>query len=69
MNKHDEAVRLLANGFSEEFAEYCAGHERIHDLMQELAMEFIEENIPIVNEEVAFDVGTELLMSVTVRSV
>ena len=69
MNYHDEAVRRLAQGFSEEFAEFCAGHERIHEIMMDLASEFVNTNIPIVNEDDQTDVAVELLMNVTVRPV
>ena len=69
MNYHDEAIRRLATGFSSEFAEFCAGDERMHEIMMTLADEFVEQNIPIVKEEDATDVATELLMSVTVTTV
>ena len=69
MNKHDEAVRLLAAGFSEDFAEFCAGHDRMHELMMELAEEFTQENIPIVNEDAHYDVCYELMMNVTIQKV
>ena len=69
LNLHDHAIRLLATGFASEFAESVAGDERVHELMMELASEFVEQNIPIVKEEDAIDVAAELLMSVTVRTV
>ena len=69
MNYRDEAIRLLADGFSGEFAEFCAGDERVHELMMELASEFVNTNIPIVDEEGQTDLAMELLMSVTVRTV
>ena len=69
LNRHDEAIRLLANGFSSEFAEFCAGDERMHELMMDLASEFVTENIPVVTEESQVDVASELLMSVTVTRV
>ena len=69
MNYHDEAVRRLAEGFAEEFAESVAGDERLHELVMELASEFVEKNIPIVNEYDATDVAMELLMNTTVRKV
>ncbi len=69
LNKHDEAIRRLSTGFSGEFAEFCAGHEMMHDLMMELAEQFVEENIPVVSEESQIDLASELLMSVTVTSV
>jgi len=69
LNLRDHSIRLLASGFSSEFAETCAGDERMHDLMMELASEFVEKNIPIVDEEAATDVAVELLMNITVRTV
>ena len=64
-----EAIRLLANGFSSQFAEEIASDARMHELMMELASEFVEKNIPIVKEDDQIDVAAELLMNVTVREV
>ena len=69
MNYHDEAIRRLATGFSEDFAEFCAGHEMMHELMMDLASEFVDTTIPIVKEDDATDLACELLMSVTVTKV
>ncbi len=69
MNYHDEAIRRLATGFSSEFAEFCAGDERMHEMMMTLADEFVEQNIPIVKEDDATDVAIELIMGVTVTKV
>ena len=69
MNLHDEAVRRLAQGFSDEFAEFCAGDERMHEIMMDLASEFVNTNIPIVNEDDQTDVACELIMNITVRPV
>ena len=64
-----EAIRLLAQGFSTQFAEEIAGDERMHELIAELAEEFVSTNIPIVDEEYATDVAVELLMNVTITKV
>ena len=69
MNRYDEAIRRLSDGFSSEFAEFCAGDERMHELMMDLASEFVGENIPVVSEESQIDVASELLMAVTVTKV
>ena len=69
INYHDIAIRLLANGFSDDFAQFCAGDERMHELMMDLASEFVDTNIPIVKEDDAYDVAAELLMGVTVTKV
>jgi len=69
LNRYDEAIRLLANGFADNFAEEVAGDERVHELMMTLAEEFVERNIPIVSEDSQIDMAAELIMNVTVTKV
>ena len=69
MNNYDNSIRLLASGFADEFAEFVAGEERVHELMMDLASEFVDKEIPVVTEEAQIDVAAELLMSVTVTKV
>ena len=69
INRYDEAIRRLATGFSDEFAEFCAGDERMHELMMDLAAVFVTENIPVVSEDSQYDVAAELIMNITVRPV
>ena len=68
-NLYNESVRRLADGFSSEFAEFCAGDERVHEIMMLLASEFVETNIPVVSEDSHHDVATELIMGITVTKV
>ena len=69
LNLRDNAIRLLAAGFAEEFADYVAGDERMHELMMDLAYEFVSKNIPIVDEDGTFDVAHELIMNTTISKV
>ena len=69
INRYDEAIRRLATGFSDEFAEFCAGDERVHELLMDLAAVFVTDNIPVVSEDSQHDVAMELIMSVTIRPV
>ena len=69
INPRDNAIRLLAAGFAEEFADYAAGNERMHELMMDLAYEFVCESIPIVDEDGTFDVAHELIMNTTITKV
>ena len=69
INRYDEAVRRLATGFSDEFAEFCAGDERLQEVFMDLAAVFVTENIPVVSEDSQHDVAMELIMNITVRSV
>lgn len=65
----DNAIRLLVKGFSSEFAEFVTGHEKLKELMIELASEFVTQNIPIIKEEDQIYVEVELLESVAVKEV
>ena len=62
-------IRNVANSFSGDFAEFCAGDERMHELFMTLADEFVEQEAPVLDEETATDVACELIMGITVTSV
>ena len=64
-----ESIRRLADVYSEDFAEFCAGDERMHELMTDLATEFIVETTPVVREDAKYDLAIELLMSTTITTV
>ena len=64
-----EAIRLLAKGFQPWFVEYCAGDERMQEVMMDLASEFVKKHIPIVKEEDQIDLAAELIMSVALKEV
>ena len=69
LNRHDESIRLLANGFAAQFAEEVAGDERFHDLLMEMSEEFVSKEIPIVAEDDRIDMAFELFMRITTRVV
>jgi len=69
LNKYDEAVRLMASGYKERFAEFVAADERVEELLMDLAAVFVTEECPIVSEDSQLDLAAELIMSVTVTSV
>ena len=68
-DRYNESVRRMADAYSSDFAEFCAGDERIHELMMLLASEFVETHAPIVSEDSQVDLAMELLMATTVRPV
>ena len=69
LNYHDDAIRRLAEGYKEEFAEEVAANERFHDILMELSEEFISQNIPIVNDDDKYDLALELILRVTTRTI
>ena len=69
MSNYDATIRRLAMGYSEEFAEAVAGDERFHDLLMDLASEFVSKEIPVVSEDSQTDLAAELMMLVTTKDV
>ena len=68
-NTHDNAIRLLAEGVATQFVDEVAGDERFHDILMEIAEEFVAREMPIVSEDDVTDVAYELMMRCTTRQV
>ncbi len=45
------SLRLLRDGFKTEFATFAYADHRMTELLQELASEFVDSNIPVVDED------------------
>jgi len=58
------SLRLLRDGFKHDFATFAYADERMTTLLQQLASEFIDANIPIVDEDVEIDLAMMLMESV-----
>ena len=69
VDRYKESIRLLSNVYSEDFAEFCAGDDGMHELMMHLATRFVEEVTPVVRDDAQLDLAAELLMSVTITKV
>ena len=69
LNYRDEAIRRLAESYKEQFAEVVASDERFHDIIMEMSEKFVEDNLPIVQEDDATDLAMELFMRITTRAV
>jgi len=61
-----KSLRLLRDGFKSEFATFAYADERMTVLLQQLAAEFIDTNIPIVDEDVEVDLALMLMESVDI---
>jgi hypothetical protein len=60
------SLRLLRDGFKHDFATFAYADERMTTLLQQLASEFIDANIPIVDEDVEIDLAMMLMETVDV---
>jgi len=60
------SLRLLRDGFKSDFATFAYADERMTTLLAELATEFVDANIPIVDEDVEVDLAMMLIESVDI---
>jgi hypothetical protein len=64
----EKALELLAQGFSQDFADFISSDQRYIDVMSELVNDFIDENIPVVDEQDKFDLSFLLIDKVYVKA-
>jgi len=56
-----KSLKLLRDGFKNEFATSVFADERMTDLLQQLASEFVETNIPLVDEDHQIELALMLM--------
>ena len=60
------SLRLLRDGFKSDFATFAYNDERMTELIAQLASEFVESNIPVVDEDNQMELAMMLLESLEV---
>ena len=61
-----KSLRLLSNGFKSEFATFVFSDERTTELFAQLATEFVDANIPVVDEDNQMELAMMLLESLDI---
>ena len=61
-----KSLRLLCNGFKSEFATSVFADERTTELFAQLASEFVDANIPVVDEDNQVELAMLLLESLDI---
>jgi len=56
-----KSLRLLRDGFKNELAGYVYANQRMTDLLQEIVSEFVETNIPVVDEDNRIELAMMLM--------
>lgn len=64
MKNQNKALHLLRDGFKTQFATHVFDSEKFSELLMELSAEFVEENIPVVDEELQLEMALLLMESV-----
>ena len=56
-----KALQLLTQGFKNDLAQSIYEDEKFTELMMELSIKFVEDNVPIVEEDVKFELALMLM--------
>ncbi len=68
MESATKSLQLLRDGFMIELTEKIYSDDRFTELMMDLTSEFVEKNIPIVDEDNKYDLSLMMMESLTLRS-
>ena len=61
-----KSLKLLRDGFKNEFATFAFADMRMTELLHELATEFVDANIPVVDDENQVELSMMLLESLDI---
>ena len=61
-----KSLKLLRDGFKNEFATFVYANERMTELLHELASEFVDSNIPVVDDQNQVELAFMLLESLDI---
>jgi hypothetical protein len=61
-----KSLKLLRDGFKNEFATFAFADERMAELLHELVSEFVDANIPVVDEDNRVELGMMLMESLDI---
>ena len=63
-----KSLQLLRDGFMIELTEKIYSDERFTNLMMAITQEFVEENIPLIDEDHQIDLALMMMESISLRS-
>ena len=61
-----KSLRLLRDGFKRDFATFAYDDPRMTELLHELASEFVDANVPVVDEDNQVELAMMLLESLDI---
>ena len=66
-NQTNYALKLLSDGFKDQLAEAILSNENFIELAHQITADFIDENIPLVEDDHKLELGLIMLDSLTIR--
>ena len=67
MNQH-KALQLLTQGFKNDLAQSIYEDEKFTELMMELSIKFVEDNVPIVEEDIRYELALMLMETLNITT-
>ncbi len=68
MENTTKSLQLLRDGFMVQLMEKIYSDDRFTDVVMDLTSEFVEENIPIIDEDNKMDLALMMMESISIRS-
>ena len=63
-----KSLKLLRDGFKSEFADFVYADQRMTDLLQELSSEFVDANIPLIDEDNQVELAMMLMETLNITA-
>ena len=61
-----KSLRLLRDGFKNQLATYIASDDRTTELLHQLVSEFVDTNIPIVDEDLRMELAMMMMEKINI---
>ena len=58
---------ILAEGLRDGFVEFLEGDEDVMNLLMDKLAPYLDDKIPFVDEDVRFDIGLQILSTLSIR--
>jgi len=63
-----KALQLLTQGFKNDLAQSIYEDEKFTELMMELSIKFVEDNVPIVEEDIRYELALMLMETLNITT-
>ena len=62
-----DPTTILADGLRDGFVEFLEGDDDILSILMDKLAPYLDEKIPFVNEETRYDIGLQIVSSLSIR--
>jgi hypothetical protein len=63
-----KSLKVLRDGFKRDFANYVYCDERFTDLLQELSTDFVQSNIPVIDDDNQMELALMMMETINITA-